>query len=137
VACSMSHLRAYERIAAEDIPKVVIIEDDVRPRADFPCVLDALDKLPDDWDVVTFHSLFGWAAPDPINEATIADKYRICSYARNPMGTQAYLINQAAARRVLDVAYPICLPPDELLFRRRPAGLTIYGVEPSPVVHEE
>jgi glycosyl transferase family 25 len=137
VACSMSHLRAYERIAAEEIPEVVIVEDDVRPRADFPRVLDARGRLPNDWDVVTFHSLFGWATPEPVNEVIIADRYRICSYARNPMGTQAYMINHAAARRLLEVGYPICLPPDELLFRRQPAGLTIYGVEPSPVVHEK
>jgi glycosyl transferase family 25 len=137
VACSMSHLHAYERIVAENIAEIVILEDDVRPLAEFPVVLDSRNKLPDDWDVVTFHSLFEWATPHPINDLVIAGKYRICSYGRNPMGTQAYLINQHAARRVLEVAYPICLPPDELLFRNRPAGLTIYGIEPSPVVHEE
>jgi glycosyl transferase family 25 len=137
VACSMSHLHAYERIAAAKIAEVVIMEDDVRPLKEFPGVLDARTNLPDDWDVVTFHSLFDWAVPRPVDDTVIAGKYRICSYERNPMGTQAYLIKHDAARRVLDVAYPICLPPDELLFRKRPAGLTIYGIEPSPVVHEE
>ena len=110
-------------MVAEQIPEVIIVEDDVRPHADFAAVLDARGDVPGDWDVVTFHSLFEWAAPHPANDTIIADKYRICTYARTPMGTQAYMINQRAARRVLDVGYPICLPPDELLFRSRPAGL--------------
>ena len=52
------------------------------------------------------------------------------------MGTQAYLITQQAAQRVLEVAFPIGLPADEVLFRPRPAALDVYGVEPAPVAEE-
>ena len=137
LAASMSHLRAYERMLANDVPEVLIVEDDVRPNPDILRVLDERDRFPSDWDVVTFHSLFEWSRPTPVDDGAIANGYNICTYERTPMGLQAYLINHSAARRVLDIAYPICLPPDELLFRPRPAGLTVYGIEPSPVVHED
>lgn len=135
LGCSLSHLEAYRRMVSEDIPEVVIVEDDARPSPDFGRVLTELEAVPSDCDVLTFHSLFEWAAPTPVNDSIIAGKYRICTFGRTPMGTQAYLITQAAARRVLKVAYPVCLPSDELLFRARPARLTVYGVDPSPVTH--
>jgi hypothetical protein len=71
-----------------------------------------------------------------IDAAPLMGDFRVCRYTRTPMGAQAYLIRLAAARRVLDIGLPIGLPADELLFRPRPARLRVYGIEPTPVVHE-
>lgn len=137
LACSLSHLRVLERMIDDRIPEVVVFEDDTRPVDGFSDILRARGELPSDMDVVTFHSLFEWATPHPISNDLLAGRYRVCQYERTPMGTQAYLVTRRAAQRVLDVAYPVGLPPDELLFRPRPAGLTVYGIEPAPVVHED
>jgi len=137
LACSLSHLRVLERMVAEGIPELVVFEDDVRPDPRFAAVLRARDKLPTDRDVVTFHSLFDWSSPVPVGSAPLLDDLRVCGYERTPMGTQAYLITLGAARRVLDVGYPVALPADELLFRPRPAGLRVYGIEPTLIGHEE
>jgi len=137
VGCSLSHLRVYERMVAEQIPEVVVVEDDVQPTPDLVTVLAARAGLPADWQVVTLHSLFASADPQPRPGPPIADGYRVCTYRRIPFGTQCYLINLDGARRALEVGYPVRMPPDELLYRRRPAGLRVYGVEPSPVVHAD
>jgi hypothetical protein len=63
----------------------------------------------------------------------LADGFRLVTYQRMLFGAQCYLITRDAARRVLEHAYPIRLPYDELLFRARPVGLRVYGVEPRPV----
>ena len=65
---------------------------------------------------------------------TLDDEHRLCTYRRMLFGAQCYLITAGAARRVLDVAYPIRMPYDELLFRRRPAHLRVYGIEPRAVM---
>jgi len=72
-----------------------------------------------------------------LDRPPLTDGFRVCTYGRIPFGTQCYLIRLPAARRVLDVGYPVRMPPDELLYRRRPAGLRVYGIEPSPVMHAD
>lgn len=137
VACALSHLSLMQRVIDLDIPEVVVFEDDVSPETGFRELLDARAQFPDDFDVVTFHSLFDWATPRPINEQVLAGRYRIARFAATPMGTQAYLVTQRAARRLVDVGYPVALPADELLFRGHPAGLQVYGIDPTPVRHHE
>lgn len=136
VGCSLSHLRAYERIVAEELPAVVLVEDDVEPTPALGDVLPHLDVLPSDWDVVTFHSLFDSSRPVPVGDRRVG-AYRVCRYERVPFGTQCYLITLEAARRLVAVGYPVRLPADELVFRRRPAGLTVYGFEPRVVVEHD
>jgi glycosyl transferase family 25 len=135
LGCALAHLRLYERMQRESVARAVIMEDDVAPTADLAAVLRSLDRVPDDWDVVTLHSLFDSAEPEPISDDVIAGQYRICRYRGPVFGAQCYVITADAARRALSVAYPVGLPLDDLLFRRRPARLTLYGIEPR-VVHE-
>jgi glycosyl transferase family 25 len=134
--CSLSHLRVYERMLEERVPVVAVFEDDVQPTADLEPVLRSIDLLPPDWQVVTLHSLFASSRPEPVGGDLIAGTHRVCRYRRSVFGTQGYLINLDGARRVLDVAYPVAFPPDELLFRRRPANLKRYGIEPTVLVHD-
>ena len=117
----------------QGLPALVVAEDDADPSIGLARVLTAIDELPDDWDVVTFHSMFGWSDPQPIDDKTFAGEYRICTYRRVNEGAQCYLISAHTASRMLEVAFPVRLPIDELLFRSRPAGLKVYGIEPNPV----
>lgn len=133
VAIVHSHLAAYRRMLDEHLPAVIVAEDDAEPSPDFPDVLAAVDALPTDWDVVTMHSMFSWSNPVPIDDRTLAGRYRVCRYRRVSEGAQCYMISARAAQRMLDVALPIRLPIDEMLFRARPAGLQVYGIEPNPV----
>jgi glycosyl transferase family 25 len=133
LGCSLSHLKLYERMQREKVPHAVIMEDDVSPTPDLLPVLRELGRVPADWDVVTLHSLFGSAEPEPVNDDVIAGKFRVCRYRRAIFGTQCYVITLDAARRALAAGYPVCMPPDELLFRKFPAALTVYGIEPRVV----
>ncbi len=126
-------------MVAEGIPELVVFEDDARPDPRFAdSAAGPRQACPTDLDVVTFHSLFDWSSPVPVGSPPLLDDFRVCRYARTPMGTQAYLITlerrpAGARRRVTRSA----LPADELLFRRRPAGLRVYGIEPTLITHEE
>jgi glycosyl transferase family 25 len=133
VGCALSHLRLLQRMLDEGLPEVLIVEDDVAPMPALARLLERRDRLPADRDVVTFCSLWDTAAPRPVAGVDLDDEHGVCTYRRMLFGAQCYLITAAAARRVLDVAYPIRMPYDELLFRRRPANLRVYGVEPRVV----
>lgn len=137
LGAALSHLMVYERMVHDKIPVVAVFEDDVEPGPDLPGLLASSGHLPPDWEVVNLRTTFAWSEPQPVDTAPIADGYRVCTYGRTPLGAVGYLINLAGARRVLAAAYPVGLPSDELLFRPRPAGLTRYGVEPSPLGHRD
>jgi len=131
---ALSHLSVYRRMLDEGLSSVVVMEDDAIPTPDLSAVLDAVGSFPPDWDVVTFCTQFAWAGPTPIDDRELAGHYRLCTYQRLPYGAQCYLVRDRAARRLLDVGFPVALPADDLLFRRHPAALTVYGVEPRLVV---
>jgi glycosyl transferase, family 25 len=135
IAASLTHLRAYQRIVDDGVPYAVIVEDDVEPTPALIDVLGALDDLPPDWDVVTLHSLFPSARPRPLAGPPLVGEFRVCTYERMPYGSQCCVVSRAAAERLLAVGRPVRFPPDDLVFRPRPARLKYYGIEPSPVVH--
>jgi glycosyl transferase family 25 len=135
IAVALSHLSLYRLMLEEGHDEVVVFEDDVRPSPELVALLAERHRFPSDADVVTLHSLFDWATPVPVDDEVLAGHFRVCRYQRTPMGAQAYLVRARAARRLLEVAYPVRLPSDELLFRPRPARLRVYGIEPTPVEH--
>ena len=135
IGCALSHLAVWERLRDSGLPEVVVFEDDTRPLLGFRQVLEERGRLPDDWDVVTFHSLYDWAGPSPTGVELGGS--RACRFRRTPMGTQAYMLRARAAERLLSLAPPVSLPADELLYRKRPAGLTVYGLVPAPVAQAE
>jgi len=137
LGCSLSHLSVYERMVTEQVPAVVVMEDDAVPKPELLQVLDDLDSFPADWDVITFSSQFATSLPVPIDDRVIAGGHRICRYQKVPFGGQCYVVTLAAARRLLRVGYPVCMPPDDLLFQRSPARLRVYGVEPRLTIDGE
>jgi glycosyl transferase family 25 len=134
LGCALSHLGLYERMQRESIPRAVVVEDDVVPTPDLLPVLRELDRVPDGWDVVTLHALFDIADPAPVGDEVVAGRYRVCRYRGPLFGAQCYVITLAAATRMLAVGRPVGLPADDLLFRRFPARLRVFGIEPN-VVH--
>jgi glycosyl transferase family 25 len=137
LACALSHLKVLEIVCERGLESAVVFEDDTRPLPEFLDVVRATAAAVPRDSVVTFHSLFPGSGPTPVPDDALPTGHRLCRYRRTPMGTQAYLIRRGAAERVLDVAFPVGLPSDELLFRPRPAGLDVYGIEPAPVVQED
>jgi glycosyl transferase, family 25 len=133
VGCALSHLRLLRRMLDEHIPEVLIVEDDVAPTPALRRLLEQRDRVPTDRDILTFSPLSSSSSPRAVADADLDGEHSVCTYRRMLFGAQCYLITQSAARRVLDVAYPIRMPYDELLFRRRPAHLRVYGVEPRAV----
>jgi glycosyl transferase family 25 len=134
LGCALSHLEAYRRMVDAQIPEVVILEDDVQPTRDLLSLLGAADAFPSDADVVNFDPLFRSGGPTPVGVPLLGGKYRVCTYRQNPYGAACYRIRLRAARKLLDVGYPVRMTADDLIFRPRPAGVRWYGVEPTVVV---
>ena len=118
----------------EGLPEVLIVEDDVAPMPALGAAARA--SRPACRPTATSSRSARSGTPRRRGRSRgceLDDEHRVCTYRRMLFGAQCYLITASAARRVLDVAYPIRMPYDELLFRRRPAHLRVYGVEPRVV----
>jgi glycosyl transferase family 25 len=135
VGCALSHLASYERMVRENIPELLILEDDSAPKPELIEMLASTRLLPADRDVVTLHSTFSSARPVPISDSPLVGESFVCRYERHSFGTVGYLVTLRAAKRLLRVGLPVRRPADDLLFRDRPARLVVYGIEPNIVGH--
>jgi glycosyl transferase family 25 len=130
VGCALSHARMWERIVRENLPEVMIFEDDVHIAAAFPALLERRERLPADWELINFSTN---AAQEPFGDF-IFDIYRASRHKDPPNLTSAYLLNTRGARKLLDHTYPIGHTADGLTWRTDITGVVSYGIYPRLVV---
>ena len=130
IGCYLSHVRAWERIAAGDAPGGFVFEDDFAAADSLPEVLQAL-SADRGWDMVKLFSLdpgIRLLAPRPLGKGlTIGFPVRV------PTCLLGYGITREAARRLLERALPIVRPVDEDQKFFWETGLRVALVSPQPL----
>ncbi|MBA2707206.1 MAG: glycosyltransferase family 25 protein [Gemmatimonadaceae bacterium] len=134
IGCALSHLGVWRMMVADDVPEVLVLEDDVALEADLPDLLDRRSEwLPDDARVL----FLAHHMARPIQRRSIpgkADHGRaLCSFDSPVMAAAAYVIRLAAAKSLLAHSHPLTMPLDDLLGRSEFTGGGIYGITPQPV----
>lgn len=113
IGCFMSHLRIWQRIVKEDIPAVVVLEDDVVLYPDFNDKLKVLlADLPKDWDICLigavgcigqdkeafpmklYELITGGGRPAPGKSRTLSDHIFV---PYRPAGTHSYMVSRKGA----------------------------------------
>jgi glycosyl transferase family 25 len=130
LGCALSHARMWERIVRENIPEVLIFEDDVLIGGAFPAILDHRDRFPVDWELINFST----DAPQEPFGKFITDIYRVSRHKDWADRASAYLINSKGAKKLLNHAYPIGHTADGLTWRTDITGVVSYGVYPRVVI---
>lgn len=126
IGCALSHARMWERIIAENLNEVLILEDDVIIGEMLIRILDCRHKFPADWEFMNFMTS---AKQIPL-DVSIYDIYRACRFEGYANGACAYLIDRAGAKKLLSHVYPIRWAADGLTGRTYITGLISYGVDP-------
>ena len=130
VACYASHLAAWRSLVDSGDAARAVFEDDVEPDADLPAVLDAVGRLPMDWDIV---KLIGRTRESVDERRPLTDGRELISYRRTPSLTGAYVISAAGARKLLAARREFGRPVDVDLRHWWECDLTVLGVHPYPV----
>ncbi len=139
IACSLSHRNLYTAMIENDWKKILILEDDVLPLSDkINKLTDALDELPDDWELVylgylknekvTFASklkqfIYGIEVPFGLIKW---NKIMVNHLLPKPYSqhlkiagchdcTHAYAITLQAAKKLLKAQTPVVYRADDLL----------------------
>ncbi|MBC8038597.1 MAG: glycosyltransferase family 25 protein [Rhizobiales bacterium] len=129
IGCALSHARMWERIVAENIEEVLILEDDVAIKSELLDVLDSRSAFPGDWEFINFRTD---VRKIPFGPPVYAE-YKICHFQRYANRTCAYFINAKGASKLRDHVYPIRWAADGLTGRTYISGLVSYGIYPDLV----
>ena len=127
VGCFLSHREIWRQCADSSDSAWCVLEDDIVLHPNFLSQVRALMRHPGDWDVVRLMQLLqrrgSWVAQ------RLEEQTALRAYDRQPAGTQGYLIQPHAARRLLRHASRIVWPIDETLDLYWEHGLRLFSVE--------
>ncbi len=130
VACYMSHLKAIRLVLDRELPRAIILEDDVIFDKDFPVWASSECPLPDDLELL---KLEGFGAHTTIKVPISSYANRTIRFSYKPTGgAAAYLITLNGARKILDKLNVIRGQLDYDLFTYWKTGLRLYEVFPFP-----
>ena len=120
LGCAFSHLQVYEKMLAENIEKLIVLEDDAQLNDDFAALINGLDDTSVQWDLVYIGylhwtrsaPLFGkniyplnlWQNRTlPIPAGTTSIKYRIAPFLIPLAGAHAYAITKKGAEQLIQI----------------------------------
>jgi len=134
IGCALSHLGIYRLMVEQGIASAVIFEDDIDLAPDFGTLLDQGTGL---------SSMFSANEPAMVQLTHVRRGYcfggrQIGHYAIvRPHGgvwlTSGYFITLAAARRILEGAYPVRTVADHWLYFEREGLVKLHALTPNAV----
>jgi len=107
----------------------LILEDDVKFEDDFPCILNALAKVADTWDMVR---LSGFHSGTPVNPLELTDQRQLCVMLTRQTSAAAYLVNRQAASHMVKHLLPMELPFDHAFDKPWEMPMKARMVHPLP-----
>jgi len=134
IGCALSHVRVYEKMVAENIKELLILEDDCIFEDHFFEVLSCRESwLPSGWGLINFcmnHQKFIDAHREPLRDLGSSIPPLELIALRRHSQTACYLINLRDVQHRLDVAYPIRMGADELTGIASYSSLDAYTIFP-------
>ncbi|MEM7132763.1 MAG: glycosyltransferase family 25 protein [Chloroflexota bacterium] len=126
IGCALSHAKMWQRMVDEQIPEVLILEDDVRVSRGLCQVLANRHLFPQEVEFINFST----ASPQSPFGDYISEIYRLSEHQTDANMTSAYWITLDGAQKLLNGAYPIRWPADALTGRTYITDLVSLGVYP-------
>lgn len=134
-AAFSSHRKCWKLMVDENVPMAIILEDDVLLTDDFTRMLNP-SWLPRDADIVKLETTKRFVEVHRLRFNTRI-KRNLGLLAGKHMGAAGYVITLKAAQRLWEKTKVPADSVDQMLFTPsvwRKLGLTIYQVDPAPVV---
>ena len=119
VGCALSHRKAYEALLKGSEPYALMLEDDIAIQRDLNLLpLEKIDKI--------MRSL----RPRAFMLSGDYSFYRQRPVIRiySAVGAYAYILNKAAAKRILAINPPCCVADDWMFYKRK--GIRLFAVYP-------
>lgn len=124
VACFLSHIRLWERLAAGAAAEALIMEDDAGVGASLFGVLKNRHKLPGDYERICFYT-DGHLKPFG---GFVSGLHRAARYRVLADHNLAYLLTAAGAKKLLEQVDSLCMPLDAFMGVDSPTGKSRTGI---------
>lgn len=130
VGCYLSHFKAVETFLKQDKDFGLVFEDDAVLAPDFIArVLPAIQD-PGAWDILKLHARH----PGPlVTRRVYSDKSRLCSFVTKHTGATGYIVNKAAAKKMLAHMVPAVRMNDWVYDEGHRMNLRVRMIAPMPV----
>lgn len=135
--CVLAHREVYQYMLQQQIPHAVVLEDDAILSDELPEIINSLASMSQQWDLVRFlgreknYRKSRPVRPLPGSHASLS---RIHG---TPGGAYGYMLNQHAAKRLLQMMNKNWLAIDFLHGLTWLTGLRTFAVVPSPVLPDD
>ena len=129
IGCYQSHQKSWQLFLNSDNKLCCILEDDVILHDDFLQSVEALRAASDSWDLVRLYGIF--PRPSKKLQHICGDHYLVDYLAKQPNGTQGYIVNRRAAKTLLEHTSKMIFAIDESIDREWEHRLRMRGVEPA------
>ncbi|MHA1536017.1 MAG: glycosyltransferase family 25 protein [Alphaproteobacteria bacterium] len=134
IGCYLSHLGCVEKAWARGLDRITVMEDDIRLGSDFSEVYEACLSLPEDIEMVRF---IGTRERAFVGQKQLVGKYQLVRPTHGMLGAQAYMLNRAGMKKLIDYGQRIMMQYDIMVDRFYENRLRIFSVRPYPVAADE
>ncbi|NBO77520.1 MAG: glycosyltransferase family 25 protein [Betaproteobacteria bacterium] len=134
LGCYLSHVRLMQDFLASPHSFALVLEDDVKPTAALPEVLQHLMAAQGRWDMVKLSAIHSGT---PLAVLPLGQNHRLGVMFSRCTGSSAYVVNRAAAQRYVEQLLPMQLPYDHAYDRGWVYGLKVRRVFPEVCVHDD
>ena len=129
--CYASHIRAWKILLESDAEKIVVLEDDISLNDEFIKILDAIDKLDQEWDMI---KLIGRERNEKIKSSeNLLGTQNLIRYKKIPSCTTGYVLSRSGAKKLISSRIPFGRPIDIDLRFFWENDLKILGVHPAAI----
>ena len=130
VGCALSHINIYRRITSESIPLALVLEDDALIDDRTVEVMEEIEKRNNSLPTVTLLT----EASQYIKKPTFnLNKNRYIYDVLEASRSHGYIVNQSAARKLIEFLYPVWMVADRWQIFREYSVCNIEAVIP-PVI---
>jgi len=129
IACTLSHLKCYERIIDESLKGAIVLEDDARLSTNIHEVVSALENSN------YFHNgvlLLNWVqviSRTPV--LTLSEEYHVHGAFGNVIHSHAYYLSRSAAHKLLTFHQPVKTPMDSWRHYADQGLISLFALAPA------
>jgi glycosyl transferase, family 25 len=130
VGCYLSHIKCLKEFLASSNDYAVICEDDIKPKNDLKCVLEAAIEYGQSWDILR---ICGFHNPHSVPYVKLVNDYSLSVTLTRFTGAGAYVLGRRGAEVLAKKLLPMKLPFDHAFDREWFYGLRAASITPRPV----
>ena len=136
IGCYLSHVKAWKTLLDGTGDHVLVVEDDVHFSPKAGSILKETGWIPPDADIVKLETARTHVRLANETAATIGD-ISVRKLESQHLGTAAYIVSRAGAKKLLGLTESRKDRPIDKLMFGNDAALTIYQLDPAPVIQDQ